>query len=269
MTRNDVPRVSADFGDWVGAGGALLLLTDFDGTLAPLAPDPGEVRPSAAVREALAALPRLPEISVAIISGRDIADLRARLGIPRLIYAGCHGLEVSGPDLAFEHPDAERHRPTIEAVARSLAQSAPAVPGMRVEPKRLAVAVHYRGVAPEAVEEVESRVERAIRQPAARLQVLRGKQVVEILPHVGWHKGACALWIRSQVLPRLRGPARVLYIGDDASDEFAFQALRGKATTVRIGPEGIRSAATHCFDDVAGVEYLLGVLARAAGRRAA
>jgi trehalose-phosphatase len=269
MIRNDVARVSADFGDWVGAGGALLLLTDFDGTLAPLAPDPGEVRASAAVRQALAALPRPPEISVAIISGRDIGDLRARLDIQRLIYAGCHGLEVSGPDLAFRHPDAERQRPTIEAVARSLAQSAPGVPGMQVEPKRLAVAVHYRGVAPGAVAEVESRVGRAIRQSAARLEVLRGKHVLEILPHVGWHKGACALWIRSQVLLRLRGPARLLYLGDDASDEPAFQALRGKATTVRIGPEDVRSAATHRFDDVAGVEHLLEVLARAAGRRAA
>jgi len=108
MTKNDVGWVSADFGDWVGAGGALLLLADFDGTLAPPAPDPGEVRASAAVRQALAALPRPPEISVAIISGRDIGDLRARLGIQRLIYAGCHGLEVSGPDLAFRHPEAER-----------------------------------------------------------------------------------------------------------------------------------------------------------------
>lgn len=269
MTRDDVARLSADFDDWVGAGGALLLLADFDGTLAPLAPDPGEVRASAAARQALAALLRLPEISVAIISGRDIVDLRARLGLQRLIYAGCHGLEVSGPDLAFRHPEAERQRPTIEAVARSLAQSARGVPGMQVEPKRLAVAVHYRGVAAGAVGEVESRVERAIDQPAARLQVLRGQHVVEILPHVGWHKGACALWIRSQILPRLRGPARVLYLGDDVSDELAFRALRGKATTVRIGPEGIRSAATHRFDDVAGVEHLLEVIARAAGRRAA
>ncbi len=262
-------RLSAEFSDWVGAGGALLLLSDFDGTLAPLASDPADVRASPAVREALAVLPTLPDVRVAIISGRDIADLRGRLGIPRLIYGGCHGLEVSGPELAFRHPEAERQRPLIEAVASCLAQSARGVPGMRVEPKTLGVAVHYREVAPEDMTEVESRVERALRQPAARFQVLRGKHVVEILPHVGWNKGACALWIRSQLLPRLHTPVRMVYVGDDVTDELAFRALHTKATTIRVGPEGPPSTASHRFDDVADVEQLLVAIARAAGRRVA
>jgi trehalose-phosphatase len=267
MTTNDAARLSTEFSDWVGAGGALLLLSDFDGTLAPLASDPDEVRASLSVCWALEVLPNLPEVCVAIISGRDIADLRRRLDVPGLIYGGCHGLEVSGPELVFRHPEAERQRPLIEAVAACLAHSARGVPGMRVEPKTLAVAVHYRDVSPDALIEVERRVERALRQPAARFQVLRGKYVVEILPHVGWNKGVCALWIRSQVLPRLHQPVRVLYLGDDAADELAFRALHRKATTVRVGPAGPPSAASHRFDDVADVERLLGAMARAAGRR--
>jgi trehalose-phosphatase len=257
----DLERIFSDLAEGFAAGGSLLLLSDYDGTLTPIVSDPEQARLDPVARDDLAALARASRVRVGILSGRVLDDLRARVGVPEIIYAGCHGLEAQGPGIAFSHPQAEARRGTMEALARSLSHRLAAVEGARVEPKGLTVAVHYRNVPKGSVGRVQSHIEQVMCEHGGTFKVLKGKKVTEVLPHVNWNKGKCALWIRDRVLSALPWPITMLYMGDDKTDELAFKALSEKVITVRVGPGRGRSAAACRLANVTDVHRLLSALA--------
>jgi trehalose 6-phosphate phosphatase len=261
----DVARITDWVVDWLGGGGRLLLLTDYDGTLTPIAASPEEAKLPPAVREDLQALARSPKVQIGVVSGRDLADLRAQVGISEAIYAGCYGLEVDGPGVSFRHPDAEAQRDTLGAIGRQLSQRASSVPGMRVESKRFGLALHYRHVPPEDVRRVEMELARAIRQDGSRLKIFHGAKVIEVQPQVGWTKGDCVLWIRDTVRRAGGDQVMLLYMGDDWTDEHAFEALVGQAITIRVGGDTPASRAAYRFADVAVTQRFLATLAARVG----
>ncbi len=259
--KDDLTGIIGSLGDWLAGGGSILLITDYDGTLVPIVGNPGDARVSDDVRAHLRAVAASPRSRLALISGRDLADLRARVPVPRAIYAGCHGLEVEGPDLAFTHPEAEAQRDRLRAVSFALCLGAPFVEGMRVEPKRLGVAIHYRHVAAAAQHRVETMLARSLRRPGSQFKVFHGAKVIEVLPHVEWSKGQCVLWIRDRIVGTLPPPVMVLYLGDDWTDEPVFEALAGQAVTVRVGTDVPASRATHRLSGVSEVGRLVSALA--------
>jgi trehalose-phosphatase len=263
---SDLARLLGWIGDWVAGEGRLLLMTDYDGTLTPIVDDPADALLAEDTREQLLRIARSPRGSVAIISGRGLEDLRARVAIPEVIYAGCHGLEVMGPHLEFRHPDAVAQQTMLSAVGETLARRAPTVSGMRVEAKGLAVAVHYRHVAADEIRRVEIELARAIREQGSRLKIFHGTKVIEVLPQVAWTKGECARWIHERVLAAGpgSGPALWLYLGDDWTDEHAFEVLNGLALTIRVGDAVPASKATYRLRDVGEVQLLLAALAEGA-----
>jgi trehalose 6-phosphate phosphatase len=242
----------------------LLLLTDYDGTLTPLVTGPAGARLLPEVRRSLRALARSPRVRVAVLSGRALHDLRRRVGVPGAIYAGCHGLEIRGPGLAFTHPQAAARRGALRAVTRALRRRVAAIPGVRVESKGLAVAVHYRAAPGGAACRAARGVANAMDGRGDAFALMHGKKVLEILPRVGWHKGACARWLADRLAPALPAPVAVLALGDDAADERAFAALARRAVTVRVGAGRGRTRARHRLSDTAEVERLLAALAAAA-----
>lgn len=241
--------------------GSILLMTDYDGTLTPLVDDPADALLADRTREDLARLARSPRARVALISGRGLEDLRARVALEDVIYAGCHGLEILGPNLAFRHPDAVAQQAMLGAVGDSLLRRAPAVHGMRVEAKGLAVAVHYRHVAADEIRRVEVELARAMREQGSRLKIFHGSKVIEVLPQVAWTKGECAQWIRERLQASLPEPALWLYLGDDWTDEHAFEVLSGRALTIRVGDAVPASKAAYRLRDVDEVQQLLALLA--------
>jgi trehalose-phosphatase len=263
---SDLARLLGWVGDWVAGEGRLLLMTDYDGTLTPIVDDPADAFLTEDTREQLLRIARSPRGSVAIISGRGLDDLRARVAIPEVIYAGCHGLEVAGPGLEFRHPDAVAQQTMLWAVGETLARRAPTVSGMRVEAKGLAVAVHYRHVAADEIRRVEIELARAIREQGSRLKIFHGTKVIEVLPQVAWTKGECARWIQERVLAAGpgSGPALWLYLGDDWTDEHAFEMLSGLALTIRVGDAVPASKAAYRLRDVGEVQQLLTALAEGA-----
>ncbi|HEV8440620.1 MAG TPA: trehalose-phosphatase [Methylomirabilota bacterium] len=258
---SDAPRIVSWLDDWLAGGGRLLLLLDYDGTLTPIVETPHEASLPGTMRDDLRALAGRPNIRVAVLSGRDLADLRERVGVSGLIYAGCHGLEIEGPDVTFCHPEAEAQQETLGVIGEQLNKRAPTVPGMLVEPKRFGLAVHYRHVARDQIRRVETELARAIQQGGSRLKIFHGSQVIEIQPQVSWNKGDCVIWIRDAVQRMSTAPLMVLYIGDDWTDEHAFEALAGQGITVRVGTGVPASRAAYRFPDVAEVQRLVGTLA--------
>lgn len=251
---------------WLSGGGSLLFMTDYDGTLTPHVSDPGEARLAAAVRQHLCDLARAPHVRVAVISGRDLGDVGQRVAVPGAVYAGCHGLVIDGPGIAFSHPGALAQRATLQAVGDALTRRASSIEGIRIESKRLGITIHYRDMSEDGRRKIEVELARAINQSqGGRFKTFHGTKAIEILPQVGWGKGHCALRIREWALHSLPQPMLSVYIGDDWTDEMAFGKLVGQAITVRVGPRETASRATYRIDDVDGVHRLLGRLATAAG----
>src|SRR5207237_10454794 len=133
--------------DWYrGDVSVLVVIFDYDGTLTPIVSSPGAAFLAPSVRANLARLVESDRARLAILSGRGLADLRARVALDGVLYGGCHGLEIAGRELRFRHPRA--HRSGVAATARVLAAALPLVPGALVECKGLVVSLHYRHVAP-------------------------------------------------------------------------------------------------------------------------
>jgi trehalose-phosphatase len=258
---SDLDRLLAWAEESLAGPGSILLMTDYDGTLTPIVDDPADAILAVQTREDLARLARSPRARVAVISGRGIEDLRARVALDDVIYAGCHGLEIEGPNLLFRHPDALAQQAMLWAVGNVLVRHAPSVTGMRVETKGLAVAVHYRHVAADEIRRVEIELARAISEQGGRLKIFHGSKVIEVLPQVAWTKGECAQWIQERLRASLPEPALWLYLGDDWTDEHAFEVLSGQALTIRVGDTVPASKATYRLHDVSEVHQLLALLA--------
>lgn len=243
------------------AGTRLVLLCDFDGTLAELCDDPAAPTLLPRRRALFQTLVTRPDLSLGLVSGRRIVDLRGRTGLPESVYhAGLHGLEIEVDDRRWQHPDLERHRQAVRALVQHLNAMAREVPGLFVEDKDISVAVHVRAVAPERRETVLARARRlaAPGLAAGELAVLGGSFVLEFLPNIAWNKGDATTWIAADVEARYGAAPWVVFIGDDITDEHAFAAIR-RGIGVLVGQRP--TAAAYRVPSPSDVERLLRELA--------
>ncbi len=238
-----------------------MAILDYDGTLTPIVTSPRAAELAPSVRRTLARLAASERVRLAILSGRALRDVRARVRLDDVIYGGCHGLEIEGSGLRFRHPRASAAR--VAAARRALAAGAASIPGAHVEFKRLAVSFHYRRVAPSRHAEARA-VAAGVARRMPDLRVIAGRAVFDFVPRVRWSKGAAARWIIDRVGPSLRpGEPIIFYAGDDTTDEAAFAALRRRGMTVRVG--GGESGAEYAVSGVREVHALLRWIDRALG----
>jgi trehalose 6-phosphate phosphatase len=234
----------------VRSASRLALFLDFDGTLSPLVSDPREARLDHVTRGALARLARNPRARVCVISGRRRDDLRARIALPGLRYLGVHGADVgsaiSGP------PDfAPEVLGRISEARRELAARLNGTAGVLLEDKRLSFALHYRGAGGDATERAGGLLGEIIARSGGRLRILHGNCVWEVLPSEIRGKGHAA-WRQWRAWG---GNALPVYVGNDATDEAAFQTL-ASGITVRVGP-ALFSKAHYSLRNTAEVRLFL------------
>jgi trehalose 6-phosphate phosphatase len=222
-----LPHALERVGEWGERwreSGRLVLLLDFDGTLAPIVAHPEMAAMPEATRAALDRLMARPGVTVAVVSGRGLADVRERTAVPGIAYAGNHGMEIEGAGLRRTHPEALAARPALEAVAAEVGPALAEIPGAFLEDKGLTLSVHFRLANPEREDDV-----RAIVATAAGtrddVRITEGKKILEVRPRVEWDKGRAVLFLLEQMRPPPDAP--VLYLGDDRTDEDAFRALAG------------------------------------------
>ena len=221
----------------------ILLFLDFDGTLAPIVEDPSLARMPPETRQALARLAADPRFSLAIISGRALSDLHHRVDLEDLIYAGNHGLEISGPGVEFIEPTAAERLKALGELSRHLKVRLHDIPGVEVENKVLSASVHFRRARATSLPEIRQIVEDAVVFDGNPFEITEGRKVLEIRPRVGWDKGMAVRWIQQAS----GHPAALpLYIGDDSTDEDAFLALP-EGITIAIGKA--RETAAQYFLD--------------------
>ena len=190
------------------------LFLDFDGVLAPIDERPEDAAPPPETRAELERL--VAEYAlVAVVSGREGEDVRARLGVDGVVCVGSHGLELE--------PQADRWRRTLAAFAADAPW-----PQSDVELKGLAVAFHFRAHTDEheAVRRLDTIAESA-RQEG--LVARYGRKILEVLPPVGSHKGTAVRRLIEE-----RGLRRALAAGDDTTDLDSFAALGGLEVALRV-----------------------------------
>jgi trehalose 6-phosphate phosphatase len=236
---------------------------DFDGTLSEIVEDPDSARLVDGAADALTSLSAA--CPVAILSGRDLADVRERIGLSGLWYAGSHGFELTGPDgTHHQNPEAAASIPVLAGAAADLADQLGHIPGVVVEHKRFGVAVHYRNAARDRVSEVAAAVRTAGQRTA--LRVTTGREVIELRPNIDWDKGKTLHWVLDYIRANEgAGPLLPIYLGDDITDEDAFDAVDddGVAILVRHSDDGDRAtAARYALDDPAQVREFTERLAR-------
>jgi len=243
---------------------AVLLLLDFDGTLSDIVARPKDATLRPGNAELLQALSRNPGYTVGIISGRGVDDVSRRVGVDGLAYAGNHGLEIRGPGLEYRHPAATAAIPALSEAAARLTAALAEIPGAQVENKTLTLTVHYR----RTPEERHQRVAAIFREVTGRLvdegicRVTAAKSALELRPAVDWHKGRALEVIRRRLAPG----AFPIYIGDDATDEDAFQAAQSAGGAgVFVGPPAASSSAEYGLDDPSRVTEALTELAAHTG----
>ena len=129
-------------------------------------------------------------VTLAIISGRSLDDLRQGVGLPDLIYAGNHGLEISGPEHSFVESTALASREMLQELVSSMRQRLQGIAGVLVEDKGLTATVHYRLVPAEEWEEVRRQVHAVLAGASHPFMLTTGHMAYEIRPRVYWNKGA-------------------------------------------------------------------------------
>lgn len=251
----------------LGAAGRPSVFLDYDGTLTPIVLRPEMATLAPTMRAALARLAEVAE--VAVITGRDVDDALRLLGLPGVTVAGSHGFEVARPNgHRVVLGGGDSYRPALASAEREVERHLPRVDGARLERKRFALALHYREVPVARHAEVIALAS----EVAANHQGLRlahGKMVVELRPDVDWDKGR----VVETLLDQRREPGPVTYLGDDVTDEDAFEALgriAGPTAAVIVGERAAGpTAARYALDDVTAVQRWLDALTEGLRSRAA
>ena len=228
-----------------------VLFLDYDGTLTPIVARPHLAVLSQSVRRTLVELAdRWP---VAIVSGRDRADVQRLVGIDKLIYAGSHGFDIRGPDLSSERGAA--FVADLDSVEQALRRALAGIDGVLLERKKYALAVHVRGLGVDAADAVESAVDVALDR-RTRLRKGTGKMVFELLPHLDWNKGKAVLHIL-ETLHMASADAWPIYIGDDRTDEDAFMVLAGRGVGILVAETPRETAAYYTLRNPDEVHHFL------------
>jgi trehalose 6-phosphate phosphatase len=228
----------------------VLFLTDFDGTLTPIVEKPEDAVLTDASRKMLQALAHQKTVTVGIISGRALADLKEKVNLSGMIYAGNHGLEIEGPGLFYINPLAEEIKPFFRIIRKMLDLTLGSIKGVLFEDKGLSLSVHYRQVEEEKARHLQDVVERAANAPGARniFRLTSGKKVYEIRPAVNWDKGkAIRLLMKRFGKGGRQSGLLPIYLGDDLTDEDGFKMIEkyGNGITVYIGEDYYNSAARY------------------------
>lgn len=272
--------------------GRLLVVSDFDGTLAEGSRNPAATTVVPLARASLrqlagVAAARPERLAVAILTGRTAADAASRIRVGGIRYLGDHGLQTGtyprrgraeGLSTTFE----PGHEPSVEPAER-LASRVPEILGrpnwLFVERKGPSVAFHVRQAEDRAAARaaVEAAIERIDRElPAHELSHYRGRLVVDLRPRSAGGKREAF----ERLLVELK-PASVVAFGDDSSDADAFAVLRASRTAGVLGglavavtgphgmPDDVRAAADITLAGPPEAARMLAFLARALRRESA
>ncbi|GMR04609.1 MAG: hypothetical protein BMS9Abin23_0509 [Thermodesulfobacteriota bacterium] len=236
-------------------GRMVFLFLDYDGTLTPIVSTPDEARLADDMRSIVKRLKE--KVPVAVISGRSLADIRERVGIEGIIYAGNHGAEVWDGEKTVVSQNHTEKRVLLEELIVELREKLDHIHGVIVEDKGVTASIHFRLIKPRDLAEFFDIFSSTVKGSETAFRITSGKKVFEIRPIDIWNKGDVVEWITKKIMPG-RKP---VYIGDDTTDEDAYRAIKGRGVSINVGTSAVSE---YCLNNQGEVkrflELLLGVL---------
>jgi trehalose-phosphatase len=233
-------------------GDRLAVFLDYDGTLTPIVSHPQDAWLSDSMRQTLQSL--AARVPVAILSGRDLDDVRGRVLVDGIVYAGSHGFDIAGAG-GLRRELGAACLPVLDEAETELREELDEIPGAQLERKHFSVAAHYRNVN----QKDAFRVALAVDAVAARHRELRridGKRVYELLPDIDWNKGKAVLWLLETLGLEGRNVLPI-YIGDDRTDEDAFSVLNKRGVGILVSEQPQVTAASYSLNNPEEVERFL------------
>lgn len=240
----------------------VFLLCDYDGTVTPIAARPELAVLSPNTKSLLMKLDHLENVTVAIISGRSLDDVKRMVSIPDIIYAGNHGMEISGPHINYTVPLSKKTWELLEDIGKALREQLGDIGGLLIEDKGLTLSVHYRLVEEYNYPVIKNVVEKLTsrQEMPERIKLTHGKKVFEIRPEIDWDKGkAVSLLIELLAKERDLKNLITLYLGDDRTDEDGFQAVNqtNNGISILVNEVPSESAANYFLESPKEVENFL------------
>lgn len=231
------------------------IFLDYDGTLSPIVSHPDLAILSEEMHDTLEQLSK--KYTVAIISGRDRPDVEKHVNIDGIFYAGSHGFDIAGPENQhYEIDEGKKRLPALDACEIELRKAIPTIEGAWVERKKYSIAIHFRQVLSEKEKDVEQIVHRVHSHYHEELRKTAGKKIFELQPNIPWNKGKALCWLlklfkldREDVVP--------IYIGDDTTDEDAFEALIDQGISIAVQDEPKQTTAKYTLKDPDEVQKFL------------
>lgn len=240
----------------------LAVFLDYDGTLTPIVSRPDQAVLSEEMRQVVTRLAEL--CAVGVISGRDLQDVRRLVGIESIYYAGSHGFDITGPDgKASQAHEGDRFLPELDAVERELRDELADIEGALLERKKFSIAVHYRQVDDERVGDVETVVDRIL-DGHSGVRKTYGKRVFDLQPNIDWNKGKALLHVLSE-LGLDEADVLPMYLGDDVTDEDAFEVLRGRGVAIYVLDGSHETTAAYTLENADEVGRFLQALSSILG----
>ena len=232
----------------------ITIFLDYDGTLTPIISDPDAAELPDDNRKIITDLSNITP--VAIVSGRDLRDLKSKIEIDTVIYAGSHGFDITGPDgLEMVHESEKEITPALDEAEKRLKEQLKEIRAVKIERKKFAIAVHYRNVDQKDVQEVKE----AVQKEADRQDILktgRGKKILELKPNIDWNKGYALDWLTEKLGWDKEKYLRI-YIGDDITDEDGFEALSDDGIGILVGTHGEKTSASFALKNTNEVTKFL------------
>lgn len=212
-----------------------ILMLDFDGTLVPIVQSPEEAKLSIETRNLLQKLCQKHNLYLVIISGRELEDIKKKIGLPDIIYGGNHGLEGEIFHKKYSYPIASKTVSTLKKIQKSLDKIASQFAGVIIEDKGIVLSFHYRLVG-KKVPEVKSLFKKTLKPyiKDKSISIIAGKMVFDIRPKVNWNKGSFAELVINQIFMQTKTIPVVIFIGDDKTDEDVFRIVK-KGITIKVG----------------------------------
>lgn len=207
----------------------IFIFLDYDGTLTPIVGTPDKAVLSDDMRSLIIKLKDI--IPVAVISGRALKDIKSRVGIEDIIYAGNHGAEIWDGEKEIVSQGSVESRRLLEDILVRLKKETSHIKGVLIEDKGITASLHFRNVDVRQVGKVFEIFEKIAKEYEEDLRFIIGKKVFEIRPVNIWNKGDAVSWIIDNM-----GQGRFpIYIGDDTTDEDAYRVLKNRGLAISIG----------------------------------
>ena len=238
----------------------VFLFLDFDGTLSPIVSSPYQAKISPKIKSILKNISSRPKFIVAVISGRMLDDIRKRVGIKNISYAGNHGLSIFIKEKKrYLKPNIKQYTILLKKLKIKLFSLKRQ--GAVIEDKNVILAVHYRNVGKNELRLFRKKFKEIITPYLleGRLRLARGKKVVEIRPNIDFNKAEAVNFFENK-FHKTKNDITI-YIGDDVTDEDVFRYLRRGGISIRVGKKK-RSFAKYFLRNQSQVKALLEILVK-------